>query len=59
MINTLLSGVGEAQMVGLTLCMTIIPALMLVVCYIVIKKKYIIDEELYETILSDLKEREN
>ena len=39
--------------------MTIIPALMLVVCYIVIKKKYIIDEELYETILSDLKEREN
>jgi melibiose permease/lactose/raffinose/galactose permease len=58
-INTLLSGVGESQMVGLTLCMTIIPALMLVVCYIVIKKKYIIDEELYETILSDLKEREN
>ena len=58
-INTLLSGVGQPQMVGLTLCMTIIPALMLVVCYIVIKKKYIIDEELYETILSDLKEREN
>jgi melibiose permease/lactose/raffinose/galactose permease len=58
-INALLSGVGQPQMVGLTLCMTIIPALMLVVCYIVIKKKYIIDEELYETILSDLKEREN
>ena len=29
------------------------------IAYIVIKKKYIIDEELYETILSDLKEREN
>ena len=57
MINTLLSGVGEAQMVGLTLCMTIIPALMLVVCYVVIKKKYIISEELYEQMTKEIKER--
>ena len=56
-INTLLSGVGEPQMVGLTLCMTIIPALMLAVCYFVIKKKYIISEELYEQMTKEIKER--
>ena len=57
-INEYLSQVSSTQMTGLTLCMTIIPAIMLIVCYIVIKKKYIIDEEFYEKILSDIKERE-
>ena len=58
-INTLLSQVGSTQMTGLTICMTVIPALMLVVSYIVLKKKYIIDEELYDQMVKEIKEREN
>ena len=57
-INVFLSEVGQGQMNGLTLCMTIIPAIMLIACYYIVKKKYIIDEELYERILVEIKERE-
>lgn len=57
-INELLAQVGSGQMTGLTICMTVIPALMLVVSYIVLKKKYIIDEELYDQMVKEIKERE-
>ena len=59
LINQYLSEVGKGQMIGLTICMTVIPALMLIASYIVIKKKYIISEELYDQMTKEIKEREN
>ena len=44
-------------MLVLTAGMCLIPVILYLVEYILIKKKYIIDEELYEQILVDLDER--
>ena len=42
---------------GLTAIMCVLPIIMFVVAWYVIKKKYIIDEEMYEKILLEIKER--
>ena len=42
---------------GLTATMCVLPIIMFVVAWYVIKKKYIIDEEMYEKILLEIKER--
>lgn len=48
---------SSASMWGLTLTMCIVPIILFVIAWIVIKKKYIIDEVMYENILKELKER--
>ena len=57
-IESYLSKVNDLQMFGLTFAMTVIPIILFIICYFVLKKKYIISEELYETMMKDIKERE-
>ena len=56
-INTLLQTATSGQTLGLTLCMTIIPVILMLVCYFIIRKKYIIDEEMYDMMIKEIKER--
>ena len=42
---------------GLTAVMCVAPMIMFAVAWVVLKKKYIITEELYETIITDLAKR--
>ena len=56
-INTLLQQATGNQMLGLTASMTLIPMALMVICYIVLKKKYIISEELYAKMIQDIQER--
>lgn len=46
--TAVLSQANDGQLFGLSIAMTIIPILMFVATYFIIKKKYIIDEQLYE-----------
>jgi Na+/melibiose symporter-like transporter len=39
--------------------MTIIPIILFVTTYFIIKKKYIIDEALYDTMTKEIEERKN
>ena len=55
--NEKLASINPYQMLVLTAGMCLIPVILYLVEYILIKKKYIIDEELYEQILVDLDER--
>ena len=55
-INTLLQQATGNQMLGLTASMTLIPMALMVICYIVLKKKYIISEELYAKMIQDIQE---
>ena len=57
-IEVYLNKVNDGQIFGLTFAMTIIPALLLIICYYVLKKKYIISEELYDQMTKEIKERE-
>ena len=50
-ITNMLNTVKPEQMLGLTFAMTIIPIILFVIAYIVIKKKYIIDEAMYEKMI--------
>ena len=49
--------VQPSQMMNLTFFMTLIPIGMFLIAFWIIKKKYIIDEHFYETMLSDIKSR--
>ena len=42
---------------GLTAVMTLLPIALFIIAWVVIKRKYIISEEMYEDILRQLKER--
>ena len=53
----LLSKANDIQLFGLSISMTIIPILLFVATYFIIKKKYIIDEELYERMTREIAER--
>jgi Na+/melibiose symporter-like transporter len=44
-------------MFGLSAAMTLIPIIMFIVSYILIKKKYIIDEDFYEKITKEIAQR--
>ena len=57
-IEVFLSEVTNLQIFGLTFSMTAIPAILLIICYIILKKKYIISEELYDQMIKEIKERE-
>ena len=56
-VATLLGSANDAQLFGLSVAMTIIPILLFVATYFIIKKKYIIDEELYEQMTKEIQER--
>ena len=56
-IGGLLSQAGDGQLLGLTLCMTIIPIVLMLVCYFLLKKKYIIDEDMYAKMVKEINER--
>ena len=51
------NGIYDWQILGLRFSMTIIPIILFVICYIVLRKKYIIDEEMYEKITSEIAQR--
>ena len=57
--NAILSTVTPWQMLGLTAGMCVIPVLLYILQYILIKKKYIIDEEMYEKMLLEIDQRKN
>ena len=48
---------SSASMWGLTAVMCIVPMIMFIIALIVIRRKYIIDEEMYDKILKDINER--
>ena len=58
-ITEMLSKVNSTQMLLLTLCMTIVPVILYVIGYIITKKKYIIDEEMYDKMIAEIAERKN
>ena len=53
----ILSKASDTQMFGLTIAMTIVPILLFVATYFIIKKKYIIDEVLYDQMTKEIEER--
>ena len=55
--NTLFT-VNNSAILGLTATMCILPIVLFIIAWVVIKKKYIIDEDMYEKILNELKQRE-
>ena len=57
--NNLLSTANDLQIFGLSAAMTIIPIILFVATYFIIKKKYIIDEALYDTMTKEIEERKN
>ena len=53
----LLNQANDTQLFGLSVAMTIIPILLFVATYFIIKKKYIIDEDFYEKITKEIADR--
>ena len=56
-ISLLLTQVNPSQIFGLTLVMSIVPIILYVIAFILIKKKYIIDENLYDKMIKEIEER--
>ena len=56
-IADLLKTATSGQMLGLSLAMTIVPIILLLASYIIIKKKYIIDEKLYDQMVAEIQAR--
>lgn len=53
-ISQVLSGVRHEQTVGLLLCMTVLPCLLMLLSYFLYKKRYRLDEEEYQKICDEL-----
>ncbi len=58
-ITNMLNTVKSGQMLGLTFAMTIIPIILFVFAYIIIKKKYIIDEAMYDKMIKEIESRKS
>ena len=56
-IAAALSGVSRVQSVGLLMSMTVIPCALMLISHFLYKKKYILDEEEYERICTELERR--
>ena len=56
-IEELLKTANFGQMFGLSLAMTVVPIILLLSSYIIIKKKYIIDEKLYDQMIAEIQAR--
>ena len=46
--------ISSIQMFGLTAAMCLVPIICFIITYFVCKKKYIIDEEMYDKILKEI-----
>lgn len=57
--NSILATANATQIFVITIGMCLIPAIMFLGEYILIKKKYIIDEKLYDKMLVEINERSN
>ena len=53
-IENVIAGVEKSQSVGLLLCMTVIPCVLMLVSYFLYKKHYTLDEEEYERICGQI-----
>ena len=56
-IAAALSGVSRVQSVGLLMSMTVIPCALMLISHFLYKTKYILDEEEYERICTELEQR--
>lgn len=56
-IGQVLAQAGSGQTTGLLICITVLPWLLMLVSYLLYKKKYKLDEEEYERICKELKSR--
>ena len=56
-IEELLKTANFGQMLGLSLAMTVVPIILLLASYVIIKKKYIIDEKLYDQMVTEIQAR--
>ena len=57
-IGDVLAGVGHGQTLGLLLCMTVLPWVLMMASYILYKKHYKLDEEEYDRICAELAAKE-
>ena len=58
-IEELLQTATDGQMLGLSVAMTIVPIILLLASHLIIKKKYIIDERLYDQMVVEIEQRKN
>ena len=58
-IQTVISGVEREQTLGLLICMTIIPCILMLISYFLYQKKYTLDEVEYERICKEISNRKN
>ena len=56
-IATILAQATPGQLAGLTLSMTLVPLVLMIVCYVILKRKYIIDEDMYDKMVKEINER--
>ncbi len=56
-IETVISGVERGQTLGLLICMTIIPCVLMLISYFLYQKKYTLDEVEYERICKEITSR--
>jgi len=53
-IETVMSGVQSEQTMGLLICMTVLPCVLMLISYFLYQKKYTLDEDEYERICKEL-----
>lgn len=53
-IEGIISGVERSQTLGLLLCMTVLPCVLMLISYFLYKKKYTLDEEEYNRICAEI-----
>lgn len=56
-IQNVIGGVSDGQSLGLLLCMTILPCVLMIVSNLLYQKKYILDEAEYERICKEIESR--
>ncbi len=56
-INAVISGTGSSQTIGLLICMSLLPCLLMFLSYILYRKHYKLDEEEYDRICKELEQR--
>lgn len=57
LIESVLAGVERGQSLGLLLCMTILPCVLVLISYFLYKKHYMLDEEEYDRICQEIEAR--
>ena len=58
-IQTVINGVEQGQTLGLLICMTVIPCILMLLSYFLYQKKYTLDEAEYERICKEISSRKN